>query len=135
MAKPTADALAAEMREEWLEAVEKLLSQIQTWADQLGWPAARMEPKEMMESAVGTYAVSDLRIRAPAGILTVDVVARNVVSAEGRVDLVAFPSLHNMMLIRTAGRWIVKTDAGMEWPRKWGKRTFVELAKTLTTAP
>ena len=121
-------------RDAWLRAVEHLLAKIERWAESEDWQVARLKPKELTEGGLGTYTVSDLRIRTPQGLLNVEVVARKVFGADGRVDLCAFPSLHRMLLIRDGRDWKVKTDAGIDWPKRWGKRTFLELAESLTKA-
>ncbi|MBM4032425.1 MAG: hypothetical protein FJ291_11640 [Planctomycetes bacterium] len=118
----------------WLAVVDKLMSDIERWAKEKEWLAARLEPKLVTERSAGTYSVSDLRIRTNSGVLDVAVVGREISGAEGRVDLVAFPTMDRFMLIRTRGRWVVETDLGFPWPKKWGKATFLELARMLTRA-
>jgi len=135
MATKTAAPDLARTRDEWLAVTERLASDIEKWATELGWAVARLEGRTITEKGIGSYAAPDLRIKTPHGILDVEVKARRVVGAEGRADLVAFPSLHRMLLVRIGNKWLVKTDAGIDWPRKWGKKTFVELAETLTKTP
>jgi len=110
------------------------MANIERWAEAEGWDVARFQ-RTHHESAIGQYSAPDLRIRTPSGVLNVEVTARYVIGADGRADLCAFPSLHRMLLIRTKGGWQVKTDAGIEWPQEWGRKTFVELARKLTEAP
>jgi hypothetical protein len=119
--------------QEWVAAVEDLVSQIREWATAEGWQVTRLEPKTLWEPSTGTYSVSDLRVRTNSGVLNVDVVAREICRAEGRVELVAFPSLERFTLIRRGGKWRVRTDWGNAWPKRWGRRTFVELARKLTS--
>jgi hypothetical protein len=134
MARDPAVADAPAVREEWVALVERLMADVEKWAEAEGWEVARFV-KTHQESGLGQYSAPDLRIRTDSGILDVEVKARRVIGADGRVDLCAFPSLHRMLLIRTEGGWQVKTDAGVEWPRKWGRRTFVDMAKRLIEAP
>jgi len=116
----------------WLATVDSLLSQIEQWAAEEDWQVARLKAKKLTESELGTYPVSDLRIRTHSGILNVVVIAKDIVGADGRVDLVAFPTLERFILIRHGERWVVKSDSGKVWPRKWGRKTFVDLAERLT---
>ena len=135
MAGRTSTLDTARAREEWSAVIEHLMSKIEKWAREEDWQVARLAKREITESALGTYSVSDLRIRTASGVLNVEVVARNVIGADGRVDLVAFPSLDRFMLIRTGGKWVIETDSGGSWPGKWGKKAFLELAQSLTKAP
>ena len=128
----TADKAGA--RKEWLACIDKLLRQIESWVQDEGWEAAR-EDREITEELVGTYAAPVLKLRAPNGLLYVEPVARDVVGADGRIDVYAWPSLHRLLLIRQEGRWSVKTDSGVDWPEKWGRKAFLKLAESLTKAP
>ena len=62
----------------------------------------------------------------------VEPVARDVVKADGRVDLYAFPSMNRMMLVRVGGKWVLKTDSGVKWPEPWGEQTFARLTELLS---
>lgn len=118
-------------RETWLTLVNSLVSDIATWAEEQGWPVHRDE-KQLKEEHLGQYSVPDLVIRLPGGRIIVEVVGRNIIGAEGRVDIEAFPSMNRMLLVRQGDKWKVKTDARVDWPRPWSKKTFLELAKVLT---
>ena len=120
-------------REDWCKQLEALFDQIATWAQEERWLINRDE-KMLSEDGLGEYMAPDLVIRLPEGRITVDVIGRNVVGAQGRVDISAFPSLHRMILVRMGGKWKIKTDSMIEWPRPWGKKAFVEVAKVLATA-
>jgi len=132
MAAAVAPPAAISAARKWVALVDKLMSNIERWAKEKDWLVARLEAKTLTETVLGTYCVSDLRIRTNSGVLDVEVVARNIVGAEGRVDLVSFPTMDRFLLIRRGGRWGVKTDSGFDWPKQWGKRTFIELAQQLT---
>jgi len=132
MSATSATAEKNGVAEKWLATVERLMCQIEKWAAEKDWLVARLEPKSVTEQSTGTYSVSDLRIRTNSGVLDVAVVGRDITGAEGRVDLVAFPTMDRFMLVRTSGKWVVETDLGFRWPRKWGKATFMELARMLT---
>ena len=121
------------MREEWCKLLESLFDQIATWAEEQGWLVHKDE-KMLTEGSIGEYMAPDMVIRLPDGRVTVDVIGRDIVGADGRVDLSAFPSFSRMLLVRKGDKWIIKTDSGVRWPRPWNKDTFVELAKLLATA-
>ena len=116
----------------WLATVDSLLSQIEQWAAEEDWQVARLKAKRLSEGELGTYRVSDLRIRTHSGILNVVVVTGRTVGGHGRVDLVAFPTLDRFVLIWKGEHWVVKADSGQTWPKRWSRKTFVDIAERLT---
>lgn len=125
-AHPRANASA------WAKTVRDLSRTIAGWVEKEGWLVSAQDA-ERAEDRVGSYRVPVLRIKTPDGILLVEPIARDVVDAEGRVDLYAWPSLRRMVLIRRDGRWGLRTDSGVDWPRKWGRAAFLDLARQLTS--
>ncbi len=119
--------------EDWRELVESLMADIAKWAQQQGWLVHRDE-KFINEEQLGEYSVPDLVIRLPEGRISVEIAGRNTIGADGRVDISAFPSLNRMLLLRVGGQWKIKTDSHVAWPREWGKKAFVELARLLASA-
>jgi hypothetical protein len=119
-------------KNQWVRQVTELMEQIKGWVEkEPGWGAAPFQ-KEMEEQALGTYSLPALQLRTPQGNLFVTPVARNVVGAEGRVDLEGFPSLNRLLLILNQGRWQVATDSGVVLPLEWSSETFMKLARELT---
>jgi hypothetical protein len=119
--------------EDWRELVESLMADITKWAQQQGWQVHRDE-KLITEENLGEYSVPDLVIRLPEGRISVDVAGRNTIGADGRVDISAFPSLNRMLLVRVGDKWKIKTDSHVSWPREWGKKAFIELARLLASS-
>jgi hypothetical protein len=122
------------LRAEWLAAANSLLADISAWAAEQEWQVETGE-QTLQEKPLGEYETLCLTIHAPAGDLVVEPVARCVPGAEGRVDLYAWPSHHRVRLLRRAGRWVVRTDSGIDWPHPWSRDTFLELATALISAP
>src|SRR4051812_17733016 len=114
MAKTIMDKKEKE-RQVWLELVEQLLHQIESWAENRRWQVRRDE-KRIEESKLGTYRAPVLSILTPVGQIHVEPIARYVARGDGRVDLLAWPSLTRMLLVREGNRWAVKTDSGVNWP-------------------
>jgi hypothetical protein len=124
-------AEAAQIRDEWLGAVDALRQQVRGWAEQQGWSVTQAE-REVTEDEIGTYEVAALEIDAPQGELILEPIARFVGGAAGRVDLSVWPSLFRVMLLRDSNsHWVVHTESGIDWPNPWGEHTFVDLAKRL----
>jgi len=134
MAKKGGTLDKVQVREEWLAAIQALLSEIRKWTAAARW-AVTEERKETTEDLVGAYSTQVLRIKTPNGLLYVEPIGRDVIGADGRVDLYSWPSLHRLLLLRQQDQWRLKTESGVEWPEEWGKDTFVKLARTLTKTP
>jgi len=135
MGKKRTRADASETRQEWIAAVGALMSQLEQWAAQANWDVAT-EDKEITESLLGTYTVPALKFRIPGGgIFYAEPIARDIIGADGRVDLYAWPTLHRLLLIRENDGWSVTTDSRLDWPEPWGRQTFLKLAESLTKAP
>jgi hypothetical protein len=118
---------------DWKRAVEELNRQVEAWAADLGWPTARQK-KVLHERALGSYEVADLSIKTPSGVMILDVKARDVVNADGRVDLYLLHNLNRILLVRKGEGWLLKTDTGVRWPKPWNKDTFAELPALVSSA-
>ena len=117
-------------RDAWVATVERLVRQVESWATKRSWPVHR-DVKEIRESRIGTYQVPTLSILSPSGTIQVDPVARYVGRTDGRVDLLAWPSMNRILLILQDDIWKIKTDSGVSWPQKWGPKAFAYLAHSL----
>lgn len=120
-------------RQTWLSLVEELTRQVEGWAKNRNWPVHR-DHKQIQETVIGSYTVPVLNILTPSGTVQLDPVARSIANADGRVDLIAWPSLTRMLLVHIGNAWILKTDSGIEWPERWSQNTFEKLVETLSAA-
>jgi len=120
-------------RDDWLVHVRALTASIRQWAEQRRWFVDEQE-KLVVEDYIGSYAVPTLFIQAPSGKIHVEPVGCNIVGAEGRVDIEAFPSLSRLLLILVSGEWKIKTDSRVDWPEPWSEQAFVKLVDALTSA-
>ena len=118
------------VRKEWQSAVEDLMDSISSWSAELSWSVERQE-KQLSEELIGTYVLGFLKILTPQGQLIVDPIAQAVSGADGRVDLYAWPSLYKVCILRKEGKWSIRSDSGIDWPKEWGRETFQELARDL----
>src|SRR5438132_1267482 len=89
---------------DWLQRIRALLDGIEAWSVEQNWSTHRAE-KTIHEQQFGTYSAPILRVRAPAGEIHVTPIALQVVGAEGRVDLEAWPSLNRVKLVGRGGAW------------------------------
>lgn len=122
------------MRQDWLQAVDQRIHEVQEWAHAAGWKVTR-SVKDMIEASTGPYSVPTLEIDTGDGTVTFEPIGRDVIGATGRIDLSAWPSLYRVMLVRRQdGSWVVRTDSGINWPHPWGSETFIELSRSLANA-
>jgi len=119
------------IRGDWVSLVQDLCGTIESWARERKWFVHR-EEKTITEEHLGSYAVPVLLIQAGQGRIHVEPIGRNIIGAEGRIDISSFPSLNRMLLIRVNGRWVLRTDSGVDWPDHWSKKAFVNLVRALT---
>ena len=122
-------------REAWVQATNCLLDEITEWAAMKNW-SVRREPRVITEEALGTYTVSDAVIETPNGQLMLEVKARGVPEAAGRVELSAWPTLYRVMLLHRANQpdWTIYTDSGISLRQPWTQETFLNLAEDLLAA-
>jgi hypothetical protein len=113
------------LRDDWVAAVEQVVSDAEAWAMEQNWSVHR-GPKTITERRLGTYEVPALLIRAPAGRFVLDPITRDVVGALGKIELCVFPSYDYLMLIRTDAGWQIETNP-KTIGRPWSKPTFFDV--------
>jgi len=124
------DALFAE-RDCWIEAVSGVCQDIVSWSEARQWTVLRDE-KTVKGDVTGPYTVPYLMIQTPEIRLHVDPIGYDIVGADGRVDIEAWPSLNRMLLLRRGGEWKLYTDSRIKWPEPWGERAFERLVEALS---
>jgi hypothetical protein len=116
-------------RDEWIAAVEHVISDAEAWATEQHWFVHR-GPKSITESGIGTYEVPALLIQAPAGRFVIDPIARYVIGALGKIEFCVFPSYDYVMILRTDAGWQFETNPRTVG-RPWSKQTFFEVISEL----
>ena len=124
---------------DWLIALSALETDIKAWSASKGWRVEE-ESVPLEEHALGRYDVRRLRIYVPNAFqpqrfLVAEPVGRNVALADGRVDLIAWPTFDRVRLLRLGDRWKIQTLGGPDWPAVWGPETFTDLATRLVAEP
>jgi hypothetical protein len=119
--------------EDWFRAVVALCDDIESWSKAKHWSVHRDE-KTIVDDDRGPYSVDRLTIATPQGRILINPIGADVTSADGRVDIEAFPALVRLALLRKGEKWELRTDSGIKWPEPWGRKTFqnvaLELCKT-----
>jgi len=119
-------------REEWLSALRDLFDTIRTWSESQGW-SVHEDEKTISEEHVGRYKAPSLMIQCPGGRIHIDPIGCNIIGAHGRIDILSFPSLNRLLLIKINSDWKIKTESRMDWPRAWSHEAFVDLVNSLTS--
>jgi hypothetical protein len=127
--RPVEDGEA--QRDEWVAAVEQIVSDAEAWATEQHWFVHR-GPKTITESRLGAYEVPALLIQAPAGRFVLDPIARYVIGALGKVEFCVFPSYDYVMILRTDAGWQFETNPKTV-SRPWSKQTFFEVISELAS--
>ncbi len=131
MSQLAADPNSLEQRRnQWVERCESLVKQIETWATQKGLATSR-ETRSVTERTVGSYQVPLLRVRFPMGEVHVIPVGLNVIGADGRIDIEAFPTLNRVKLVGREAGWEIYTDSNVPLRQPWTADTFMQLASDL----
>lgn len=117
-------------REDWLSLLQNLFKEIKSWAEEENW-SIHEDRTTIREKEIGEYDAPFLVIVAGTTRIHVEPVGREIVGAEGRVDISAFPTMNRMVLVRTKSKWVLKTDSYVEWPLPWSKDSFLGLVKAL----
>jgi hypothetical protein len=101
--KPIADW--EKVRDEWVRAVEQLVTDVEGWCKANDWPTRRID-KRLEESKIGEYVVPALLIQVDLVKLLLEPVARFVPGADGVVDLYLMPQYDDTASIyRRNGIW------------------------------
>jgi hypothetical protein len=75
----------------WLERLEELVRQVETWAKELDWSTRRIE-KKMEDSKVGPYKAPALMFQRDTVRILLEPIARAAPGADGVVDLYLMPA-------------------------------------------
>jgi hypothetical protein len=122
-------AVDEQRRREWVERVDQVIQQAEDLAVAKDWATARNE-RTLNERGLGQYTVPLLRIRLPLGEVHVIPIARNVIGADGRIDIEAFPTTDRVKLIWRGRDWEIYSDTNVRLPA-WNAETFARIAQDL----
>jgi hypothetical protein len=138
VSRPPAENGEAE-REEWIAAVERVISDAEAWATEQHWFVHR-SPKTITEDDIVPYEVPTLLIQAPAGrfileprgryIIGATGEGRYIVGATGEIELSIYPSYESVLVVRNEVGWhfVIKRPT-LDHP--WSKEAFLEIATEL----
>ncbi|MCX7044653.1 MAG: hypothetical protein NTX50_04080 [Candidatus Sumerlaeota bacterium] len=122
-----------EKKQSWIAQVKELCATIEKWAKQKRWFVDEQE-KVIEEPHLGEYTVPVLYIQTPQGRFFVEPMAREILGAEGRVDITVFPTYVRFLLVRSKNQWVINTDSRVEWPEPWSQEAFYNIVKAMAAA-
>ncbi len=94
------------VRDEWVQAVEQLVSDVEGWCREKEWPTRRID-KRLEESRIGEYVVPALIIQVDLVKLMLEPIARFTPGSDGVVDLYRMPQYDDVASIfRRDGGWV-----------------------------
>ncbi len=117
-------------RQEWITRVTTLVHEIATWSQAQGWKVEEGR-KSIHEKLLGDYEVPTLLVHLPEGELSVNPVGLQVIGADGRIDVEAFPTLSRVKFVGDGEGWKIVTDSNVPLRAAWNCETFVQLAHDL----
>ena len=123
--------------QEWNQAVDSLLTQVEDWITKVPkWNITRL-PAEEREEEIGTYLVPVLVITTPHGELTLEPLPRRSPSDKIRVYFQAWSTLNRVRLVYEPGQdsWEIMTSSNVPLRQTWTRENFVRLAKDLLDTP
>lgn len=94
-----------QVRDEWVQAVEQLVAEVESWCKARDWPTRRVE-KRLEESRIGEYYAPALVIQVDLVKLMLEPIARFTSGGDGVVDLYRMPEYADTAsLFRRDGKW------------------------------
>jgi hypothetical protein len=119
-----------EERTSWLKELKFMMDQAAEWSHRQDW-TVRRDTKPITEPAFGTYTAPVLLIHTPQGRLILDPIGRDIVGAEGRIDLCVMPSYDPMPLVKGEHGWEFWSPKTQTPGRSWNETDFVTVAREL----
>lgn len=122
------------LRDDWMHASDRLLSEAEQWAKDAGWPSKRYS-KDVTEDFIGTYKQDRLVFSAEGAQLALIPVGRFAPATDGLVDLAVLPAYDSVMIVRQGDRWFIHPLPGEEGREDWSKEAFFNTSLKLARLP
>ena len=126
----------ASRRDDWLQAVAALSSQIKDWVRQEpGWSFKAEETQEKEEPLLGRYTVITWSIHTPKGEVRLEPMPQDFLGRRS-VELYAWPTLRRVHLLPDAEGlgWKILTDSGIFLRQGWSRENCLLLIHDLIEA-
>ncbi len=120
-----------QVRDEWLDAVEKIMQDVEAWSRKQDW-ALRRDPKVVEEDEIGEYTVPRLLIHTIDGRLLFDPITPFVSGGStGLIELCVMPSYDSIKIVRLEDGWKMLPEKGDGEFVPFTEETFVETVRRL----
>ena len=122
-----------EIRDEWLEAVQRLNGQIKEWlADEVAQGLVTIEEYDVArdEERMGSYVATALRLKTPIGVVQIEPVARVIIGGLGRVDMSSLRGGSYMLVRLAVSGWVYMPETRGDW-QPLTQHVFTDLIKKL----
>lgn len=86
------------VRDEWIQAVEQLVSKVESWCREKEWPTRRID-KRLEDTRIGEYVVPALLLQVDLVKLLLEPIARYAPGSDGVVDLYRMPEYDDVATI------------------------------------
>lgn len=94
-------------RDEWIDRLDKLVGDIETWAGSFDWSTRRID-KSMKDPLIGPYKAPGLLMQKEFTRILLDPISRTTPGSDGVVDMYLMPALDDIAsLYFYEGRWHV----------------------------
>lgn len=94
------------VRDEWVRVVERLVTDVESWCQENGWPTRRIE-KQLKDTRIGEYVAPALVIQVDLVKLMLEPIARFAPGSDGVLDLYRMPQYDDVASIFLRdGRWV-----------------------------
>lgn len=118
-------------RDAWLQQLGELVSEVQRWAQELGW-ATRSIEVPMQDNELGAYQAPALLLQRESQQVLLEPITRSAPGVEGVVDLYQMPRYDDVAtLYLMAGAWRLHLPSGESRGASAAELTKDTLAQTL----
>ncbi len=131
-----AEPVDVSLRDDWLQVVAALSSQIKEWVRQE--PEWSFEPEETLEREeplLGLYTVTPWSIHTPKGEVRLEPMPQDFLGRRF-VELYAWPTLRRVYLLPAPEKlgWKILTDSGIFLRQDWNRENCLLLIQDLINA-
>lgn len=139
---PTLEPAAKDAgQEEWLRAVDSLMSDVTQWSHTQGWRTIAHEKQIVDGTTHKEYTTLVLDIITEPGYsglcrevkLVVEPVFFDASRKSSRVDFAVWPAMYDVVLLYETSRhgWTIRGDSRYHWPSSWSQESFGIIAEGL----
>lgn len=116
-----------QVRDAWIAEIDQMAGDVERWAKENDWDTKR-DTQEIVEDEIGRYALAVVRVQSMHGRLYFDPIARFLMGASGRIEIIATPSFYQVVLVKENGKWQFLDENLHHLKKTWSREDFTEVA-------